>query len=423
MSIVIIGNGIAGNSALRAVRSIDKRVEVTVISAEEEPLYSACVLPDYLAGELRRPEVFIKSHEDYSGLNARLRFGRVTAIVPGRREIMLESGRLLYHRLILATGSEPVIPPVDGRELPGNFALKTLADADSIHSYPASHYAVVGSGPVGVEVSAALARRGRRVTLVEKLDWILPKIFDQYPAGVIMKALAGLGVTVRTETGVKAVQGHNAVEKLVLDSGEVIPCDAVIWAAGVRPRVELAHQAGLAIGVTGGIVTDSRMQTSHPGVFACGDCAETKDAAGNGPVLSLLWHSAAHQGMVAGANCLGVGRDYPGSTNPVAVGLPGLWAGSVGYPAAGMGAGVTVSEWSGWNQYHRLVFSGGRVVGCQSINNLQYLGEIQNAIRKSAAIPPGQNQILQSREITRLLPWAGGFLVRCAAKHKSGILQ
>ncbi|MFZ5634607.1 MAG: NAD(P)/FAD-dependent oxidoreductase [Bacillota bacterium] len=418
MSIVIIGNGIAGNSALRAVRAIDKRVKVIVVSEEKDLLYSACVLPDYLAGELPRREVFLESPEDYAGLNAELKFGRVTAIDPGRREIILENGRLSYRRLILATGSEPVIPPVPGKELPGNFALKTLADADSILGYPASRWVIVGSGPVGVEASAALARRGCRVTLVEKLDWILPKVFDQYPAGVIREGLAGLGVAVRTGTGVKAVQGRNAVEKLTLDSGEVIPCDAVIWAAGVRPRVELARQAGLAIGGTGGIVTDSRMQTSHPGVFAGGDCAETADAAGNGPVLSLLWHSAAHQGMVAGANCLGAGKEYPGSTAQVVIELPGLVAGAVGYPAAVMGAGVTASEWSGRNQYHRLVFSGGRVAGCQSINNLNYLGGVQNNIRKRAGIDTWRN-----REFARLIPWAGGLLVPYAAGHKNVELQ
>jgi NAD(P)H-nitrite reductase large subunit len=408
LPIVVIGNGIAANSAVRAIRALDKQTRLVMLSDDPEPAHSACVLAEYLAGDMAREAVFFRSLKDYDRLGTELMLNnRVREIDCARKQVMLDDRRLAFKKLILATGSEPILPRVAGRELPGNFAIKTLADADAVLSYPASCYAVVGSGPIGVEVGAALHKRGCRVTVVEQMDTVLPKVLDKGPAAVVQRSLTQAGVEVRTSTTVTAVRGAQKVDGVELN-GENLPCDAVIWAVGMRPRAELARQAGLAIGPTGGIRADASMRTSHPDIFACGDCAETFDAVSGQPALNLLWHCAAQQGAVAGVSCLGVSKEYPGDMFQMVVELPGLSAGAVGITAEASGAHAVALERSGRQEYHLLVIDADSrtILGAQSINNMGYLGPLQNAIRQRVRLDQWENVLKAAPGLQRVIPWA-----------------
>lgn len=408
LPIVVVGSGIAANNALRAIRTLDKRVRVVMVSGDPEPAYSACVLTEYLAGSMSRQEVFFLSLEDYDRLGAELILNRwVLEIDPAQKEIVCEDRRLRYERLILATGSKPVLPSVPGSELTGNFAIKSLADADAILSYPANCYVIVGSGPIGVKMGVALKQRGCRVTLVEQLDRVLPKMFDDGPARIVREALIQIGVEVRTSTMVTAVHGTQRVEGVELE-GENLPCEGVIWAVGMNPRVELARKAGLAIGVTGGIKTDAGMRTSDADVFACGDCAETFDAVSGDPALNMFWPLAAHQGAVAGSTCLGFLKEYPGDILQIVVELPGLCAGAVGLTTDAGGAGAVVLDRAGRNEYHLLVVDKdtNMILGAQSINNLGYLGPLQSAIRHRVRLDQWESVFTTAPSLQRAVPWA-----------------
>ena len=161
MKVVAIGNGVAGNTAVSIIRQFESHADITIISEEVYPEYCACALPQYLAGELKRVKVFLRTKKDYSREGIKTIFGRkVTQVSPESKEVFLGNKSLTYDKLIIATGSKPIIPPIKGVNLDGVFSLKSLGDADQICRYLGRRAGVVGSGPVGVETSVALNKKG-----------------------------------------------------------------------------------------------------------------------------------------------------------------------------------------------------------------------------------------------------------------------
>jgi len=183
LKFVVIGNGIAGNSVIEKVREIDRDVELTVISEESCPEYSACILASYLSGEIKRERVFLKTEEDYRKEGINTIFGKkVTEIDTVKKRVVLEEGYLSYDKLVVATGSKGITPPIGGVNKEGVFLFKSIEDADKILHFNPTKAVVVGSGPIGIEVCIALKKRNCEVYLVELLDWILPKVFDKRSA-------------------------------------------------------------------------------------------------------------------------------------------------------------------------------------------------------------------------------------------------
>jgi NADH oxidase (H2O2-forming) len=201
MKVVIIGNGVAGNSAVSTIREVDENIEITIISEEIFPEYSACVLPDYLAGEIKRESVFLKSLDDYLKDNVEAIFGhKVVTIDISSKRLTLDTGRkIFYDKLIIATGGKPVIPPLEGSSLKGVFFLKSMDDVNRIFNYKMENVIIVGSGPIGAEASIALRKRGFKVWWIELLDWILPKVFDEKPSCMLKKVAEENGIKVLTE--------------------------------------------------------------------------------------------------------------------------------------------------------------------------------------------------------------------------------
>ncbi|TRZ47106.1 NAD(P)/FAD-dependent oxidoreductase, partial [bacterium] len=180
MEIVVIGNGVAGNAACSAIRSKNKKAKLTLIAGEVYPFYSPCILTYYISKNIKRSNVFLKSLNDYKqqGIDALLG-DNVEGIDPKRKRVFLRGRNLPFDKLILATGSQPVIPPIEGVQKRGVRVLKSLRDADHISRAQGKKAVIVGSGPIGVELAVALRKRNWEVCLVEILDWILPNLFDE----------------------------------------------------------------------------------------------------------------------------------------------------------------------------------------------------------------------------------------------------
>jgi len=271
MQFVILGNGIAGVSAAYSIRRFNQEAPIMIISREPHPAYSACVLPDYVSGEIGRKSVFIKNFADYSRSNIRLVTSQsAIAIDIGQKSIIFGSRDISYCKLIIATGSKPTVPPIKGIDKPGVFTLKSLEDADRIRRWSGQTAVVVGSGPIGVEASLALKGRGYRVFLVELFDWILPQLFDDYPALIIRDILQRGEIEVSTQEKVVEILGTNTVQAVLTDRRK-IKCDTVIIAAGMKPDVELVDGV-VAQGKSTGILVDDKMRTNVPDIYACGDC-------------------------------------------------------------------------------------------------------------------------------------------------------
>lgn len=388
--IVIVGNGIAGFSAAIAARKMDAQCELTMVSAESAPLYSACVLPDYISGKIPRDKTFVKTQKDYEHLNIKTHFGReVTEIETSAKKVFLENGsQLSFDKLVLATGSESIS---FGERREGVFRIKTLADADALLDHAGTKAVIVGSGAIGLEVAVALCFRGYDVTIVEMLDHVLPLGLDKKGAVRVKNLLEENGIQVRVGERATGIQGGACVEGLATEKEE-LECDTLVWAVGMRPRVDLIRNAGITLGEMGGILVDKNMETSIPGIFACGDCVESLDMLTGLPGLSLFWHNANRQGAVAGYNCVGVRREYSGSQNLLNVDIFGNHVVAFGYTEDmvlrmdGLTTQPSIIEKEKENGYSRLVLLGDRCIGAQFINPEKDIGLIRSIITRRKSI-------------------------------------
>ena len=386
MKVVVIGNGIAGFSAASSIRRLSGHDDITMISTEETPLYSACVLPDYISGKIPRENTFVKKENDYRDLYIHTFFGHaLKGIDVKARKVAMDNGKeIAFDRLVLATGSEAI---GFGEPKRGIFKVKSLKDADDIIAHEGSKAVVVGSGAIGIEVAIALYHRGYEVTIVEMLDQILPFALDQKAAAMVQGILGEHGIRVLNGERAESVLGHDRVEGLRTDRQE-LECDTLICALGMRPKAELASEAGINLGEKGGIKVDSHMGTNIPDIYACGDCVEASDILTGKPSLNLFWHNANRQGAVAGRNCTGNTTEYRGSGNILNVDIFGNHVVGFGFTASALDkfsdkkavdgqphvAAILEGEKDGG--YYRLVILGDRCMGGQFINMKKDLGLI-----------------------------------------------
>jgi len=329
--VLILGGGIAGYSAAQAIKSAGQDVQVTVITEEPEPTYSACVFAEYIAGEIPRERVFIQGQDQVALEPSEWMLGqKITGIDPEQRNLRLESGKTLdFDRLILATGSRAVVPKLPGVHKKGVYCLKTLADANAILEAQGKSAVVVGSGPVGLEVAVALRKRGWDVSVIELLANVLPRLFAPIHSQMIQTLLEGWGLRVFVGERLLEIEGGERAEAVVTDK-RTLACQLVLLGIGMQPEAGLAASAGLHAGATGGVAVDAYMRTDNENIFACGDCVESVDRLSGVPGLNMLWGNAKMQGTIAGLNSLGLGKKYPGALNLTTLKLHDTVAASVG---------------------------------------------------------------------------------------------
>lgn len=332
MGLVVIGGVAAGLSAAARARRIDPSLPILVLEKGPVISYGACGLPYYVEGRVQDARQLIVYTPEYfrKERNIEVRTGaRVVAISHPRRELALESGeRIRYDRLVVATGARCETTGISGADLPHVFTLHTLDDAERMRRYAVEkrprHVVVIGAGYIGVETADALRRHGLRVTVVDRSRHALLREDDEFTAAVVAQ-LEAHRVEVRLGSAIHAIEPDRAGD---------IPCDMVVLAAGFRPNVELAAQAGIEIGRTGAIATDDRMETSLRGVFAAGDCAETTHVVTGRPTWIPLGTTANKTGRVAGANAAGDRARFPGVAGTSIVGIFGTAFATTGLSVA-----------------------------------------------------------------------------------------
>jgi NADPH-dependent 2,4-dienoyl-CoA reductase/sulfur reductase-like enzyme/rhodanese-related sulfurtransferase len=329
--LVIVGGVAGGASAAAKARRCSEEVEIIMYEKGPDISYANCGLPYYLSGVIqKREDLLITSAEFFRRrfrVDARTKCEVVQVDRKNKRVIVNNLATGLteeesYDRLVLAPGSHPIIPPVPGVDLPFVSTLKTLEDTDRIFNFlkekKPSRALVVGGGLIGVEAIENLALKGLQTTAVELAPQLLT-FLDWEMAEKVRWHIQQKGVKIHLSEGLASVKEQNGQRIVKTDQGREIPTDLVLIAVGVRPNVDLAKNAGLELGTTGGIKVNQFMQTSDPDIFAAGDCIETTNLVTGKPTLTPMGSAANKEGRAAGANALGRGIAVKGFTSTVIV--------------------------------------------------------------------------------------------------------
>ncbi|MDR0928534.1 MAG: FAD-dependent oxidoreductase [Oscillospiraceae bacterium] len=302
MRYLIIGNGAAAVGGVEGIRSVDAAGEITVLGAE--PLYARPLISYLLAGKTSPERMGYRPADFYEKMNAQVREGvTVESINPAAHKITLAGGESLpYDKLLVATGSSPIVPPIEGLTgVSKRFTFLSLADARALEAEltPESRVLVVGAGLIGLKCAEGILERVAQVTVVDMAAQILPSVLDAGAAARVQAHLEKHGVAFQLGQTVTRFEG----DKALLSGGEGLDFDILVLAVGVRANTALVKEAGGQVGR--GIAVDADGRTTLPDVFAAGDCVESHDlATGETRVLAIL-PNASMQGFAAGAAMAG----------------------------------------------------------------------------------------------------------------------
>jgi len=368
MKVVIIGSGPAGIVAAEAMRAADPRVELEMVGQEPYPPYSPPAMADhFLTG--RSEPLFWKGRDVCERLDIAYRSpARVVAIDPAARQVDLHDGaRLTYDALLIASGSR-LHAPIEGAELPGVHDFKSLVAAEAImgrvRRRESTTALIVGAGFIGMEIALLLADLGVRVTIVERLTWVMPRMLDPETAEIAGRALVARGIDLRLDAeAIGFVEREGVVAGVRLANGEVLSADLYVAATGVKPN--LAFLDGSGVAKDWGITVDDHLRTSVPGVWAAGDVVEAPDRATGKAFVHAIFPNAVDQGRVAAANMLGGDVVYPGAESMNSLKHLGL-------PIMAVGAmeGPDELRWRDGDVLRKVFLDDGRIVG------FRFAGEI-----------------------------------------------
>jgi NAD(P)H-nitrite reductase large subunit len=390
MNHIIIGAGPAGVIAAETIRKHAPHDDITIIGDEKEAPYSRMAIPYLLVGNIKEQGTNLrKSTTHFQDLKIKTLQVQVSSVQSAAKTLVLADGKnLKYDTLLIATGSTPMRPPIAGIDLPNIYSCWTLADARAIMDKvkPGSRVLQMGAGFIGCIIMEALAARIQtsktgKLTIVEMGDRMVPRMMGPAAGGMIKSWVQSKGVDVHTGAKVEAITQNGAALVAKLSTGQSIEVDVIISATGVKPTIGFLKDSGITCKT--GVLTDDRMQTSAPGVYAAGDCAEAFDHFTGAQVVSAIQPNAADQARVAALNMLGQHASLKQVTQINVLDTLGLVSTSFGNWQG-------VSKEQGGEQIelkddtrHKLLsmqFKADVMVGCNSIGWTDHIGALRGLV-------------------------------------------
>lgn len=357
--IVIIGLGVGGFTASKTAKKVNPDAEITIIDEKEYDMFSPCGLPFVMEGVVDEFDDIIHSLPIEKMDMVKLLKHKATLIDPDNKVVTAididtnEEKTIPYDSVIIATGAGPFVPPIPGAHEymdKGVFVVSNPENTKAIVEYSknVSHATVVGAGAIGLETAAAIAAHDIDVTIVEMLANSFPRAIDPDIARVLDRSLKKNGIKLMMGASLEQVSGNDTVTSITV-AGKEIKTDMVIMAAGVRPNLDLAKDAGCALG-NWAIKTNAKMETSIPGIYAVGDCVETVSPINHMPWMSQLATTAYRQGITAGTNAAGGYDSFEGSLTTFVSVVGGMEVGATGFNqffAKAAGYDVVIGKASG----------------------------------------------------------------------------
>lgn len=412
---VILGNGPAGVVAAEMIRKTDSSAEITMVGHEPEPPYSRMALPYLLQKEIGEDGTYLrKDTGHFERLNVKLILAHAQSVDSVKRQVRLGNGEMLpYDRLLIATGAHPTKPPVAGMDAPCVQTCWTLDDARKIAALarPGSRVVQIGAGFIGCIIMQALASLGVHLTIVEMGDRMVPRMMNNVAGGMIKRWCEKKGVRVHTNARVVAMRPDMARAGSVfveLDSGDELPADLVICAAGVQPNIEFL--AGSGIATDKGVLVDERMQTNISDVYAAGDVAEAIDFSTGERAINAIQPDAVDQGRIAGLNMAGKEAHTVGSLTINVLDTLGLISSSFGKWWGDIDGESSELVDNANFRYLNLQFKGDVLIGATSVGLTDNVGVLRGLIQTKKRLGTFKEQLLRDPTLIMQASLAGSAL-------------
>jgi NAD(P)H-nitrite reductase large subunit len=420
---VILGAGPSGVIAAETLRKHAPTDTITLVGDEPEAPYSRMAIPYLLIGNIDEPGTYLrKSATHYDDLRIQQVHARVTQVDAAGKVVQLDNGdQLKFDKLLIATGSHPVRPPISGMDLPGVHPCWTLADARAIQALarPGARVLQMGAGFIGCIIMEALAARGVQLSVVEMGDRMVPRMMGPVAGGMIRDWCEAKGVQVFTGARVEAIEsgpqkgllGQLAAAvglgsddasgplRVRLSNGQTLEADLVISATGVRPAIGFLKDSGITC--LQGVLTDARMQSNVPGIFAAGDCAEAFDKVSGKTIVSAIQPNAAEQARVAALNMLGQDCELKGVTQINVLDTLGLISTSFGnWEGVAGGEHAALTDLAA-GRHLSLQFKDDVLIGCNSVGWTEHVGVMRGLVEGQVPLGEWKDHLLQ--DPTRLV--------------------
>ena len=419
---VIIGAGPAGVIAAETLRKIDPRSAVTLIGDEPEPPYSRMAIPYYLSDRIGEAGTWLrkqKGHYDKAGI--RLIQDRVSAVDSAAKKIRLKKNAdFAYDRLLIATGSHALRPPIPGMDLANVHNCWTLEDGRAIAKLAKqdANVVLIGAGFIGCIILQALAERGVNLTVVEMGDRMVPRMMNQTAGNLLKEWCQDKGVMVHTSTGVASIDkgGLRGGLRVKLNNGETLKADLVICATGVRSNTGFLDGSG--IHTAEGVLVNERMQTNIPEIYAAGDVCQGKDFSTGEYSVQAIQPTAADHGRIAAMNMAGKNCVHQGCVNMNVLDTMGLISTSYGlWMGVDGGDSAELSD-PGRYRYLSLQFEDDVMVGAQAVGLTAHVGVLRGLIQTKLRLGKWKQHL--KKDPTRLMEAYLG--ATQAIGHNAGII-
>lgn len=355
---LIIGNGIAGTTAAENIRKQDSEGNITIVTDEGVPFYNRMRLPEYVSGDLKEEELKLKKDNWYTDNRIGLMLNtRIVDADPQAKAIKTEDNQTFnYGALLVATGSHSFVPPINGSDKKGVFALRSIQDARDIAAAAkdVEDIILIGGGLLGLEAGNGLRKLGMKIKVVEFFPRLLPRQLDVDGAKRLQTIMEGMGFSFWLGAKTQEITGEGEASGVLLEGGETIASKMVIISAGVRPNLEMADPLGLE--QDKGIKVDEHLRTNQKDIYAAGDVAEFKGMPYG------IWTAAMEQGKIAAINMTGGEEVYKGTTMANTLKVVGIDLASAGnIDAENEFESKVVSDDT---VYKKIVIENNRVIGC-----------------------------------------------------------
>ena len=384
MHYVIIGNGGAGISALETIRSVDKKLPITIISKEKYPAYSPCSLPNLIGGEIDQQTILRFDKNFYNRLNVNfIKNTEIIKIFPNEKEIKDVKGNIIkFDKLLISAGAKPITPrQIKGINLRGVHVMSTLDSALGIIDHikkGVNKVVVVGGGFMGIETATMLRLKGLKVTIVEMLPNILSRMIDSDISNKVTDILKDHEIELILNDTVKSVNGKKTLESVSLSKNK-ITCDMLVLAIGVSPNIEIVNSSGIK--VNKGIVVNSKMQTNKTDIYAAGDIAEVWEQIEGIKGSFAIWPNAIEQGRIAGLNMIGKDVEYSGAEVVNVLDVFNTPIVAMGRTSKEIGKCKTLSRFTP-NTSKKILLKNNKIIGLQFVGSIRNTGTFYSLMKR-----------------------------------------